>query len=69
LRQMLFQAALATACHNPILKQIAQGFKTRGKPHKLVIVAIARRSVTSANTILKTGVPWPPQVSAKTSLT
>jgi hypothetical protein len=28
----------------------------RGKPHKLVIVAIARRLVTIANAILKTGV-------------
>ena len=30
----------------------------RGKLHKLVIVAIARRLVTIANAILKTGVPW-----------
>jgi transposase len=29
----------------------------RGKPHKLVIVAIARRLVTIANAILKTGFP------------
>jgi transposase len=30
----------------------------RGKPHKLVIVAIARRLVDIANAILKTGVTW-----------
>ncbi len=30
-------------------------------PHKLVIVAIARRLVTIANAILKTGIPWQPQ--------
>jgi transposase len=30
----------------------------RGKPHKLVIIAIARRLVTIANAILKKGVPW-----------
>jgi transposase len=30
----------------------------RGKPHKLVIVAIARRLVTIANAILKAGVSW-----------
>jgi site-specific recombinase XerD len=30
----------------------------RGKPHKLVIVAIARMPVIIANAILKTGVPW-----------
>jgi len=32
--------------------------KERGKPHKLVIVAIARRLITIANAIFKTGVPW-----------
>ena len=28
------------------------------KPHKLVIIAIARRLVTIANAIIKTGIPW-----------
>lgn len=42
-------------CHNPALKPVAQRFKERGKPHKLVIVAIARRLNTIANAVLKTG--------------
>jgi len=54
----LFQAALAAACHNPVLKLVAQHLKMRSKPHKLVFVAIARRLVTIANAILKTGAPW-----------
>ena len=58
LRHVLFQAALAAACHNPVLKPVAKALKIRGKPHKLVIVAIARRLVTVANAILKTGTPW-----------
>ena len=40
---MLCQAALAVTCHNPALNPTAQRLKERGKPHKLVIVAIARR--------------------------
>jgi hypothetical protein len=28
------------------------------KPHKLVIIAMARRLVTIANSIIKTGSPW-----------
>jgi transposase len=64
LRHVLFQAALAAACHNPALKSVAQRLKTRGKPHKLVIIAIARRLITIANAILKIGVPWQPQVCA-----
>lgn len=54
LRHVLFQAGLAAACHNPVAKRM----KERGKPHKLVIVAIARRLVTIANAVLKTGEPW-----------
>ncbi|WP_243700134.1 transposase [Paracoccus versutus] len=61
LRRVLFQTALAAACHNPVLKPVAQSLKMRGKPHKLVIVAIARRLIIIANAILKTGAPWQAQ--------
>lgn len=57
LRHVLFKAALAAACHNPVLKPVALRLKMRGKPHKLVIVAVARRLVAIANAILKAGVP------------
>ena len=58
LRHVLFQAALAAAYHNPALKPVAKRLKERGKPHKLVIIAIARRLITIANAIIKTGTPW-----------
>lgn len=63
LRHVLFQAALAAACHNPVLKSVAKRLKERGKPHKLVIVAIARRLITIANAILKTGETWRHQLA------
>jgi transposase len=62
LRHVLFLAALAAAYHNPVLKVVAKRLKERGKPHKLVIVATARRMVTIANSILKTGIPWQVQL-------
>ena len=34
LRHVLFQATLAAACHNPVLKPVAKRLKERGKPHK-----------------------------------
>lgn len=55
---VLYQAAFAAACHNPVLKPVAQRRKTRGKPHKLVTVAIARRLANITNAILKSGIPW-----------
>ena len=56
------QASLAQLsrelCINPVLKPVAKRIKERGKAHKLVIIAIARRLVTIANAIIKTGTPW-----------
>lgn len=49
IRHVLFQAALAAACHNPLLKTVAKRMKEHGKPHKVVIIA---------NAILKTGENW-----------
>lgn len=43
---------------NPVLRVIAKRMKQHGKPHKLVIVAIARRLVIIANAVIKTGLPW-----------
>lgn len=59
-RHVLFQAALAAARHNSVAKRL----KERGKPHKLVIIAIARRLVTIANAIIKTGIKWRSQPDA-----
>ena len=58
LLHILFHAALAGACYNPVLKPVAKRLKERGKPHKLVIIAIARRLATIANAVIKTGSPW-----------
>ena len=55
IRHVLFQAALAAACHNSMLKPVANRMRKNGKPHKVVIIAIARRLITIANAILKTG--------------
>ena len=57
-RRVLFQAALAAAFHNPVPEPVARRLKERGKPHELVIIAIARRLVIIANAILKTGNLW-----------
>lgn len=58
LRHVLFQAALAAACHNPLLKPLAKRMKESGKPYKLIIIAVARRLVVTANAVLKTATPW-----------
>jgi transposase len=37
IRHVLFQAALAAACHNPLLRPVAKRLKERGKPHTIAI--------------------------------
>ena len=58
MRHVLFQAALAAACHNPVLKPVARRLKERGKPHKLAIIAIARRLITIENAVVKSDTSW-----------
>ena len=55
-RHVLFQVALAVACHNPL--SLAKRMKERGKPHKLIVVAVARRLVATATAVLKSDPPW-----------
>lgn len=55
LPQVPHQAALAAACHNPVLRPVAERLKERGKPHEPVVVAIAGRLIAIANAILKSG--------------
>lgn len=49
LRQVMFQAALVASHHNPILKTVADRLRAAGKPHKVVITAVANKRVTVAN--------------------
>ena len=49
LRHVMFQAALVAAHHNPILKAFADRLRTAGKPHKVIITAVARKLVTIAS--------------------
>jgi len=53
LRHVMFQAALVASHHNPVLKTFADRLRKAGKPHKVVIVAVARKLVTIVNALYK----------------
>lgn len=59
-RRMLYLAALAAKRWDPDLKAFAERLLARGKPAKLVIVAIMRKLVEAANIVLSRGQPWTP---------
>lgn len=57
-RRMLYLAALAAKRFDPGLKAFADGLLLRGKPAKLVIVAVMRKLIEAANLVLGRGQPW-----------
>ena len=61
LRHVMFQAALVASHHNPVLKIFADRLRAAGKPHKVVITAVARKLITIANALVKSGQHWASQ--------
>lgn len=62
LRKSLYSAALPAAFfHNPQLIAFYRRLTKAGKPHKLALVACARKLVIFANTVLARGTPWTSQ--------
>ena len=57
-RDVLYQAAMSAARFNPTLKAFAARLKAKGKPHKLIIIAVARKLLITANAILKRNTKW-----------
>lgn len=58
LRHVMFQAALVASHHNPVLKTFADRLRAAGKPHKVVITAVARKLVTIVNALIKAEQKW-----------
>ena len=57
-RRMLYLAAITAKRFDPGLKAFANGLLARGKPAKLVIVAVMRKLIEAANLVLGRGQPW-----------
>lgn len=54
------QVALVAAYHNPSLKSFADRLRKVGKPHKVIITAVAGKLVTIANALCKSRQKWAP---------
>jgi transposase len=62
-RRMLYLAALAARRCSPGLKAFAENLATRGKPRKLIIVAVMRKLIEAANLVLGRRQPWLKQLA------
>jgi transposase len=64
LRRDLFMPALVAMRFNPDLRVFADRLKARGKPGKVVVVAVMRKLLVLAFTLLKTGTSFRPATRA-----
>jgi len=59
LRGSLYKAALAATFHwNPQLLALYRRLTAAGKPHKVALVACARKLLIFVNTVVERGTPW-----------
>jgi len=58
IRSLLYQAALVASTHNKTLKVFANRLKEKGKPHKVVLIAVARKLLMIANTLMAKNQLW-----------
>ncbi len=59
-RNALYMAALSAASHNPNLAAFAKQLRGAGKPAKVVLVAVMRKLVVLANTLINENRLWSP---------
>lgn len=65
LRKSLYNAALAGAFHwNAQLNAIYKRLIAAGKPHKVALIACARKLLIFVNTVVARGTPWAPKPAA-----
>lgn len=58
LRDVLFMAALTASRHNPVFRTLYERLRQAGKPHKVALVAVLRKLVTTLNAMVKAGKPF-----------
>ena len=62
LRRLLHQAALSAARFNPVLSDFAKRLRAKGKPHKVVLIAVARKLIMLVNSLLAQNTVWNPEI-------
>lgn len=64
-RNTLYMAALSASRFNVPLKAFFERLKAAGKPHKVALVAVARKLLTILNAMLRDTSAWNPKLVEK----
>lgn len=60
IRTLLYMAATSAIRSNPVIRAFYERLKSRGKPHKVAMVACMRKMLTILNAMARDGTPWTP---------
>jgi transposase len=60
IRTLLYMAAVAAVRSNATIREFYNRLKSRGKPHKVALVACMRKMLTILNAMVRDGTPWTP---------
>jgi len=62
IRTLLYMAAITAIRSNPVIRAFYERLKSRGKPHKVAIVACMRKILTILNAMVRESTPWTPEI-------
>ena len=62
-RTLLYMAATTAVRSNPVIRSFYQRLKSRGKPHKVAMVACMRKMLTILNAMVRQSTPWTPEIN------
>ena len=61
-RTVLYMAATTAIRSNPVIRAFYEQLKSRGKPHKVAMVACMRKMLTILNAMVRQSTPWTPEI-------
>jgi transposase len=61
LRQVLYMAAISAIRYNPPLKLFYDRLREKGKSGRVALIAVVRKLIGMANSVLKRGTAWTPE--------
>jgi transposase len=62
-RTLLYMAATTAIRSNPVIQAFYERLKSRGKPHKVAMVACMRKMLTILNAMVRQSTPWTPETN------
>lgn len=62
-RTLLYMAATTAVRSNPVIRAFYERLKSRGKPHKVAMVACMRKMLTILNAMVRQSTPWTPETN------